>query len=584
MTDKVIRVNVTSSKSQKVTVSSSKVANEITASPDTSAYYSRLAKNWAIAEGLVENIDYSSKHYAQESKASADMAKTYENATQENYNMFLESSFNANSELQTNRDGALADIEGAKTSAIDSLNSIKDENISTIESKANEALTNIETNRDETLSSIENSRSASVSEITSLSNGYISQINTTGNSYDNLTHRNITNCITEIPQRIKLELADGVLTLKAGSEVIVPNGFEADGTTPKFDYVTIESDLSISSWGTGITNTCVLGFRKDGQTPKFVTLLSNCIFSGSTKPTPNVGDYWLWYDTVSNKIKYTSDNGVTWTSEYCAFSIARTQVTNSVFTSIDQIFNGMGYIGSTVWVDKGVKGLIPNGRNEDGTLRNIEYANNKIVISTFTGGYADTFWLRLSPTGTLPNRSTQIRYNIKSLSNAPTPTVGKWYSVYVEDENMFYYSNNGGAYYKDLAMDLGVYSASADNKITSLKPKQPFRAIDYSDKSEVSGWGMPSDKYINLTLGASGSKYVAPANGWYYVKKTAGATGKYLNVGVDGLGWYISLTSSTSSTELTGLCPICKGQTLFVHYDATGTTSAFRFYFAQGEV
>ena len=143
MTDKVIRVNVTASKSQKVTVSSSKVANEITASPDTSAYYSRLAKNWAIAEGLVENIDYSSKHYAQESKASADMAKTYEISTQENYNMFMESSFNANNELQTNRDGALADIEGAKTSAIDSLNSIKDENISTIESKANEEIENL---------------------------------------------------------------------------------------------------------------------------------------------------------------------------------------------------------------------------------------------------------------------------------------------------------------------------------------------------------------------------------------------------------------------------------------------------------
>ena len=144
MTDKVIRVNVTTTKSKRVTVSSNIVANEITASPDTSAYYSRLAKNWAIAEGLVENIDYSSKHYAQESKASADMAKTYEIATQENYNMFMEASVNANSELQTNRDGALADIEGAKTSAVDSLNSVKDENIASIESKANEEIENFE--------------------------------------------------------------------------------------------------------------------------------------------------------------------------------------------------------------------------------------------------------------------------------------------------------------------------------------------------------------------------------------------------------------------------------------------------------
>ena len=52
-----------------------------------------------------------------------------------------------------------------------------------------------------------------------------------------------TNRILEIPQDIKLELNNGTLTLKAGSKVYVPNGFESDGTTPKFDVVTIENDI-----------------------------------------------------------------------------------------------------------------------------------------------------------------------------------------------------------------------------------------------------------------------------------------------------------------------------------------------------
>ena len=39
-----------------------------------------------------------------------------------------------------------------------------------------------------------------------------------------LSHRNISNCVLEIPQDIKLELVDGVLTLKEGSKVYVPNG------------------------------------------------------------------------------------------------------------------------------------------------------------------------------------------------------------------------------------------------------------------------------------------------------------------------------------------------------------------------
>ena len=37
--------------------------------------------------------------------------------------------------------------------------------------------------------------------------------------------------------------------------------------------------------------------------------------------------------------------------------------------SIDQVFNGFGYIGSTVFVLPGVKVQIPNGRNADGTCK-----------------------------------------------------------------------------------------------------------------------------------------------------------------------------------------------------------------------
>ena len=52
---------------------------------------------------------------------------------------------------------------------------------------------------------------------------------------ETVNYKNITNCITEISQDIKVELNNGTLTLKAGSKVYVPNGFEEDGTTPKFD-------------------------------------------------------------------------------------------------------------------------------------------------------------------------------------------------------------------------------------------------------------------------------------------------------------------------------------------------------------
>ena len=446
MTDKVIRVNVTASKSQKVTVSSSKVANEITASPDTSAYYSRLAKNWAIAEGLVENIDYSSKHYAQESKASADMAKTYEISTQENYNMFMEASVNANSELQTNRDGALADIEESRAGAVDSLNSVKDENIASIEAKG-DSLT---------------------SEITSLSNGYISQINTTGKSYDNLTHRNITNCLTEVPQRIKLELKDGTLTLKAGSVVIVPNGFEADGTTPKFDEVIIESDISTTEF----TNQTNLMALTNNGTTLFSRALANCTSGASATTT-----FGYAYDTTTNKINWHKSSGDIG-GEYVSFPICKVSANGA---SINQVFNGFGYIGSTIWVDKGVKGLIPNGRNEDGTLRNIEWVTNAIkTCETHTSNVTQPY--------------VDIETNKLKVSTTDFD------DLYNEEENHFYYDG-----VKIFPLTLGSsFNQSGTKTITSFNPKQPFRAVDYSDLTEL----MPTGAIISSASSTTPTGYL----------------------------------------------------------------------------
>ena len=51
----------------------------------------------------------------------------------------------------------------------------------------------------------------------------------------------ITNCITKIPQDIKLELNEGVLTLKAGSKIYYPNGKDESGNNLFTTYI-VQSD------------------------------------------------------------------------------------------------------------------------------------------------------------------------------------------------------------------------------------------------------------------------------------------------------------------------------------------------------
>ena len=367
----------------------------------------------------------------------------------------------------------------------------------------------------------------------------------------------ITNCITEIPQRIKLELADGTLTLKAGSEVIFPNGFEADGTTPKFDYVTIESDQLLTEG----TDTEQVMFFARGSTGILLRYTLSQIYSGSSAPTVTT-QYARWYDTSTNKIKDTSDTGVTWTESYTSLPLGIGSTTDSSASTLAQVFNGMGYIGSTVWVDKGVKGLIPNGRNEDGTLKNIEYTADKIYMRTF----ADTI-------------------NLTQESLVFTP-FNPEFSYFRGTPEGFEITQDGFIYspYRDEILKgfVALSASSTNGKITNFTPKLPFRAIDYSDKSEVSGWGMPSGKQIDLTLGASGTEYTAPANGWVSVCKTATASNQNLDIGGGGIGF--DTHSSSNGQWLCASIPVRKGTTFYVNYTAGGATNWFRFRYAQGEV
>ena len=161
----------------------------------------------------------------------------------------------------------------------------------------------------------------------------------------------ITNCITKIPQDIKLELSDGTLTLKAGSIVYRGNG----------QAITIAQDISM----TYPANATILVCASVSAPSLQGRLIANC-FSGNADPqTPNS----IYYDTSANIVKFYPSSGGTGIE--VSLPIAICTATGQI-TSIDQVFNGFGFIGKTIFALPGVEGLIPNGFNSDGTLNNIQ--------------------------------------------------------------------------------------------------------------------------------------------------------------------------------------------------------------------
>lgn len=475
-----------------------------------------------------------------------------------------------------------------------------------------------------------------------------------------INYNNISNCITYIPQDIKLELNNGTLTLKAGSKVYIPNGFETsveplyawpvsdneiyytesetpavgdktfnekgiytyykvnkvsgttlvlqkgsgqvieqvtvtrdtskdtyfskpDTTKPKFDVVTIESDKVWSSRNLDYPQQFI--FFKPSQAFEAVGESSGTIHSGATAPSGK--QYMLWYDTTNNFIKWTSDSGSTWVSgnSFPLSICSSTQANN--WTSIDQVFNGFGYIGSTVYALPGVKGLYPNGRNTtNGSLKSIEFTLDKVLIATRTTSVNNQINQHISL------GLNYFYFSAGYVESVDMPSVNAYLMWYNPRDNVMRYNSTGNnvtsiADYPIVKwIDLGGTGAGdGTSKITSFTPKTVFHALDYNDKSTISGWSMPGDKYINLTLGANGSNYTAPANGYLCLCKDFSAGNQYIlfRFNTGNVISEITFWGGTGVGYIAAMVPVKKGRTIAIGYTASGETRAFRFVFAEGE-
>ena len=251
-----------------------------------------------------------------------------------------------------------------------------------------------------------------------------------------VTSKNITNCITAIPQDINLTLSSGTLTLKAGSKVYVPNGAGV------FDVLTTASDRSLTLTSDGQKMICT---KSDGS-GIIGAAIANCV-SGAGATTTN----GFAYNTTTNKINlYTT--GLQ-SGDY-SFPIAIVTVSGGAISSIDQVFNGMGYIGSTLFVLPGLKALAPNERNADGTLKNTEISITS--VRTYTGTQTNSRVL-IWTNNLYTNVITQYRYD--------------------EDKNIFINTSDNSSV---SLVILAIYTATS-GVISNFQPKTTFHTVDYSE-------------------------------------------------------------------------------------------------------
>ena len=97
-------------------------------------------------------------------------------------------------------------------------------------------------------------------------------------------------------------------------------------------------------------------------------------------------------------------------------------------------------------------------------------------------------------------------------------------------------------------------------------------------KSNLSGLSIPSNRYIDLTLGASDSTYTAPSNGWFYVY---GVSGGIAFINTSKNNYTLTISDIAKFYGAHGIFPVAKGDQVQIKYSTS--SSGMRFIYAEGD-
>lgn len=395
-----------------------------------------------------------------------------------------------------------------------------------------------------------------------------------------LGQRNISNNINSAPELVKWKLEDGVLTLLAGSIVRWAAGKQAptlnigdlykgypivdiswDGTNLIY-YTQTQQDYS---WTYNTyTGYCQM-FLQDVADAPFWGLQTDMIYSGTNNTITT--DNRIFYDTDDNTCVHVRDNVAQ------SFPLMKVYLkAGSGITTITDVYQTGGYIGSTIWQNKNVSMNLTHQLNSaDCTL------------------YSEKFTTTHDYFTTLPEDFTRVNgsiYYVKVEDSIGFSTVQAYNSRFNYMENIV-----TGAI-STLLCEIGTNLTVVNSQIQSYTPRMPFRAADAQDlngqfrldaKTLLSNvtFTQGETKTFSLTdyLPNDGQLYEVFVNAWVRTGNTAGnSVGCQLKSDVmtnDGLRLCRVLTR-TNSSEIasgTGIIPVGSQRILSFHnIDASGTS------------
>lgn len=409
----------------------------------------------------------------------------------------------------------------------------------------------------------------------------------------------ISNCILEKPKNIQYELIDGVFRLKAGSVAVVPYGTEPPAleigddlcgyevvdiqyeNNKLFYWVKTRQDYTLTPGGKSSHRFITLRLSQAG----LIDANTESLLSGETPAKESLNT--RWYDIQNNVIKEYHSNNQWENSDYLSFPFAQISLNSAqtVYNDVALDLSTLGYLGKTVFVNKGIKVLVPNGFNSDGSMSNLEYENDKFRLRTITENITGR-WVVGLPHPKDSEYENQDLFLIKEalFDNACDIPVTENFEngevKYLILNNSYLGKQNNKVISRYMVPLGNVGTVINNNVINSFSPKESFSCLDFQNRSFISSMSMPGTHKVELTVGATDTTYTAPADGWFVVNAKFSSINNYLliqsNVGV----LFHSHNDTTGSMAYS--IPVARKQTVFIRYSGTVESKSLTFIYANG--
>lgn len=276
-----------------------------------------------------------------------------------------------------------------------------------------------------------------------------------------------TNTVSILPVRTNIEISDpisGIITLKQGSSVTVPNGLSSiDGKTLVEEYVRIKEDIQIN-----------VGHRLDNYNLALASTSKTYLvfnYESGVSGELELGDEntYRYFEEDEGEFNKNTFMHVAF-KQKCALPLGYFDA-NWVFHKFDAI----GFYGDLMWVGAGTEYLIPRGRLEDYGLD---------VKKVMLGNVAYTRLADAIEGTTIQGESGE---GILFIDNNGKATLTETYSSsveytthtgiqYVSSENFLYDQNHievEGCKIADVTV--------RDNKFDSIKNFNTYQSVDYAE-------------------------------------------------------------------------------------------------------